>query len=320
MDQSGWLALLPGNLSTAALFTVALVALAVFFVGVAVTFWLANRYDPVRRRLSSVTEPATAGGGRLQRLLGEVGRLGTLATPKGDAETGKIRFRLLQAGFTKSRAVAYYYAACTITFIAAPVAVLVISFYVFSLPLATTLAMVVMAVAAGYVAPSFTLDWLIRRRQKELRASLPDVLDLLVVCTEAGLGLGAAMQRVAREMSVSHPTLAAELTQVNAEMLAGVDKVEALHNLAERTGMDDIRGLVSILAQSMRFGTSIAGSLRMYAEEFRDRRMQLAQEMAAKLPVKIIFPLVLCFMPGFFIVALGPSVVGFVNMMSMIKK
>jgi tight adherence protein C len=153
------------------------------------------------------------------------------------------------------------------------------------------------------------LDKLVARRMKKLRDGFPDALDLLVVCVESGLGLTQALQRVADELVVSHPELALELAVVNAEIRAGVDRVGALKNLADRTGLDDIKGLVSLLVQTLKFGTGVADSLRVYSEEFRDKRMQRAEEQAAKMGTKMIFPLVLFLFPGFFIVAVGPAVI-----------
>jgi tight adherence protein C len=165
------------------------------------------------------------------------------------------------------------------------------------------------AAGAGMLLPNSVLDRLVTRRMRKLRNAFPDALDLLVVCVESGLGLSAAIQRVADEIGVSHPDLAKELALVNAEIRAGVDRNAALRNLADRTGLDDIRGLVSLLIQTMRFGTSVADALRVYSEEFRDKRMQKAEEEAAKIGTKLIFPLVFCLFPSFFTVAIGPSVI-----------
>jgi tight adherence protein C len=150
-------------------------------------------------------------------------------------------------------------------------------------------------------------------RIKKLRDGFPDALDLLVVCVESGLGLTAAIQRVADELGVSHEELAMELSLVSAETRAGMERSKALRNLAERSGLDDIRGLVSMLIQAMRFGTSIADTLRVYSEEFRDRRMQKAEEQAAKIGTKLLFPLVFCLFPSFFLVAIGPAILRFIT-------
>jgi tight adherence protein C len=149
----------------------------------------------------------------------------------------------------------------------------------------------------------------VKARHKLLRDGFPDALDLLNVCVESGLGLAQALQRVADELDVSHPELASEIAQVTAQMRAGVDRETALRGLATRTGLDDVRGLVSLLAQTLRFGTGISDALRVYSDEFRDKRMQRAEEAAAKIGTKLIFPLVLCLFPSFFVVAIGPAMI-----------
>jgi len=160
----------------------------------------------------------------------------------------------------------------------------------------------------GVRLPDYGLSYMRERRIKRLRNGLPDALDLLVVCVESGLGLTPAIERVSRELEFSHTELAQELALVNAEMRAGVERPVALRNLAARSGVDDINGLVGLLVQTIRFGTSVAEALRVYSEEFRDKRMQKAEEQAAKIGTKMIFPLVLCLFPSFFIVAVGPAV------------
>jgi tight adherence protein C len=159
----------------------------------------------------------------------------------------------------------------------------------------------------GFLAPSMWLDRRAQARQRQLRIGFPDALDLLVVCVEAGLGLAPALQRVADDLMISYPELGTELALVNAEIRAGVERTQALKNLAERTGLEDIRGLVALLVQTMRFGTGIADALRVYSEEFRDKRMQAAEEVAAKMGTKMIFPLVACLFPSFFLIAIGPA-------------
>ena len=172
-------------------------------------------------------------------------------------------------------------------------------------------ACVFFAVAASFprhAAAGIWLDRAVAKRHKLLRDGFPDALDLLTVCVESGLGLPQALQRVADELEVSHPELAVELGNVTAQMRAGVDRETALRGLATRTGLDDVRGLVSLLAQTLRFGTGIAEALRVYSEDFRDKRMQRAEEAAAKIGTKLIFPLVVCLFPAFFVVAIGPAV------------
>jgi tight adherence protein C len=160
------------------------------------------------------------------------------------------------------------------------------------------------------------LDHQVAARQRAIRTGFPDALDLLVVCVESGLGMAPALQRVADELSVSHPALGEELALVNAEIRAGVERGVALKNLSDRTGLDDIRGLTALLVQTMRFGTSVAEALRVYSEEFRDKRTQAAEEQAAKIGTKMIFPLVLFLFPSFFLVAIGPAVIGLIDVFS----
>jgi tight adherence protein C len=158
------------------------------------------------------------------------------------------------------------------------------------------------------LAPNRWLELRVARRQKRLRDGFPESLDMLVICVEAGLGLTSAIARVAEELKFSQPDLASELAIVNAEMRAGVDREVALDNLNARTGLSEIRGLVSLLQQTLRFGTGIADSLRVYAAEFRDQRMQAAEERAGKIGTKLIFPLIFCEFPAFFVIAIGPAV------------
>jgi tight adherence protein C len=160
------------------------------------------------------------------------------------------------------------------------------------------------------IIPSKLLERKALKHQDILRKGFPDALDLLVVSVEAGLGFNAALDRVSRELYISHPRLAHELSIVNDEIRAGVERPQALRNLYLRTGLEDIQGLVTLIAQSLRFGTSIAESLRVYSEEYRDQRMQKAEEQAALIGTKLIFPLVLCIFPSFFIVMIGPAILG----------
>ena len=164
------------------------------------------------------------------------------------------------------------------------------------------------AVLAGYMAPAMYLNSAIRRRQRAVNRGIPDTLDLLVVCVESGLGLDQAIIQVAKELHAAHPEICEELGVVNLEMRAGKSRSDALHNLAQRTGVEDLRKLVAVLIQTDRFGTSVAQSLRGHAEYMRTMARQRAEEKAAKLPVKMIFPIFFCVLPSLFVVTLGPVV------------
>jgi tight adherence protein C len=162
---------------------------------------------------------------------------------------------------------------------------------------------------AGYLLPDFYLTWKVRRRQHRLRRALPDALDLLVICVEAGLGLDQALLKVAQELRITHRELSDEFQLVNLEMRVGKTRIEALHELGRRTGLDDIKSLVAMLVQTERFGTSIAQSLRVYSDDMRIRRRQRAEEMSAKTTVKMVPPLVFFIFPALMVVILGPAII-----------
>ena len=163
------------------------------------------------------------------------------------------------------------------------------------------------AAAAGWLAPVVYLRVRQARRREEIMLSLPDALDLMVICVEAGLGLNAAIVNVGKEVRLSSKTLSDELRMVSYEMRAGIGRVEALRNLAIRTGVDEVRAFVAVLVQSDRFGTSIAQALRTHALSLRTRRRQRAEEAARKTPVKMVFPLVFCIFPELLLVILAPG-------------
>jgi len=169
---------------------------------------------------------------------------------------------------------------------------------------------IVIPIAAGFggwFGPSFFLDWLVQRRQERLRFGLPDALDLMVVCVEAGLGLDQAMQHVARELRDVHPDIAEELNTVNLEIRGGKRRVDALRNLVERTAEPELRKLVAVLIQTDRFGTSVADSLRTHSDFMRVRRRQEAEERAGKVGVKLVFPIFFLILPSMLVVVAGPG-------------
>jgi tight adherence protein C len=165
------------------------------------------------------------------------------------------------------------------------------------------------------VLPGMVLARLAKRRQHRIRLSLPDALDLLVVSVEAGLGLDQAIQRVGDELALAHPELAEELRLINLELRAGKARPEALHNLASRTGVEDLASLVAVLVQTDKFGTSVAQSLRVHSDVLRTKRRQRAEEAAAKTGVKMVFPLVICIFPAIWVVTLGPAAIRFVQVL-----
>jgi tight adherence protein C len=275
--------------------------------------------NPVRRRLRALRQSdegmSVASGGAVRP---GAQRMWSVFEPKKEAEREGLRLRLVQAGFRSATALGLVYAMKLVCALVLPVLALS------ALSLSSRVHMPMLGwVAAGLVAAfigSLLPDlFLIRRfenRKVQLMEGLPDALDLLVTCTEAGLGLNAALERVVQQMPGSHPELAQELGMVNAEVRAGIDRNTALKNLGDRTGLDEIHGLVSLITHSTRLGTGIAATLRIYAEDFRDRRMQRAEELAATVGTKLIFPLVLCMFPSFFVVAVGPAILAVMKVMS----
>ncbi len=170
-----------------------------------------------------------------------------------------------------------------------------------------------MAAVAGFSLPEIWLSSRVRRRQRLIPRALPDAMDLLVVCVEAGLGIDQAIQRVAREIHRPSPELSEELDLINWEMRVGKSRVEALRSLGERTGVDEVRGLSAMLIQTDRFGTELGRSMRIHSENLRARRRQRAEEMAAKMSIKMVPALVFFIFPALFVVLLGPAVIGLVR-------
>jgi tight adherence protein C len=166
-----------------------------------------------------------------------------------------------------------------------------------------------LAAVLGYLLPELWLVWRVHVRQHRLRLALPDGLDLLVICVESGLGLDQSLMRVAEELHITHPELSHELHLVNLEMRVGKTRLDALRDLARRTGLEDIKALVAMLVQTERFGTSVAQSLRIHSDDLRVRRRQRAEEMSAKTTVKMVPPLVFFIFPALLVVILGPAVI-----------
>lgn len=285
----------------------------VFLFALGVSFLVLASMDPVRRRLSALADGSESHGEFATNLLKMLEPINRFLLPKAGTERGKMEQRLMYAGLKSANALPLFYAIKTGLALLFLLAVVTSSAWLPQWSVKKLVFFAMFAAFVGLMLPNYVLDHLVERRQKRLRDAFPDALDLLVVCVEAGLGLTAAIQRVAEELRFSHPELGAEFAQVTAEMRAGVEREVALKALSSRTGLEDIRGLVSLLIQTLKFGTSIGETLRVYAEEFRDKRMQRAEELAAKIGTKLVFPLVLCLFPSFFVVAVGPAVVRIVD-------
>jgi tight adherence protein C len=243
-----------------------------------------------------------------ERMAATFKRMGRVA-PQSPSEMGKLQRRLVAAGYRNKEAL--------IVFLGIRVACAAVLFAGLATPLFVrpNIALAFGGAGLGYLLPNIVLARLEKRRQHRIRLSLPDALDLLVVSVEAGLGLDQAMQRVGEELVFAHPELCEELRLINFELRAGKARSEALHNLGERTGVDDVQSLVAMLVQTDKFGTSIAKSLRVHSDTLRTKRRQRAEEAAAKTGVKMVFPLVLCIFPAIWVVTLGPAAIKIVQVL-----
>lgn len=287
-----------------------LVGIAVFGLTYAISLIAVGFSDPFKRRMSriSVDEPKKRSTARTELLEKALEPLSGYVLPDKEWERTSVTRQLVHAGYRSKNAPVIYFTARLLLLVLLPAVAYLISRWMPTWSSMQVIMFILASAFVGFIVPGIVLGKLVAKRQRALRVGFPDALDLLVVCVESGLGLAPAIQRVARELEVSHPALAEELELVSVETRAGVERAEALKNFAERTGLDDIRGLVALLVQTMRFGTSVADALRVYSEEFRDKRMQAAEEIAAKIGTKMIFPLVTCLFPSFFLVAVGPAV------------
>ncbi|MET0166761.1 MAG: type II secretion system F family protein [Vicinamibacterales bacterium] len=263
----------------------------------------------IRRRLGEVSgKPVRSGSENIDRVVDTLKRIGN-AVPKSPSEMSKLQLRLVHAGFRRQDAIILFLgirAGCALAVFAVMAAPFLFR---------ATIPMALGGAGFGYLLPGVVLARMAKRRQHRIRLATPDALDLLVVSVEAGLGLDQALQRVGDELTTVHPALSEDLRMINLELRAGKPRSEALHNLAARTGVDDLTSLVAILVQTDKFGTSVAQALRVYSDVLRTKRRQRAEEAAAKTAVKMVFPLVICIFPAIWIVTLGPAAIKFVQVL-----
>ena len=245
---------------------------------------------------------------RLQALIALFKRIGE-KVPRSPKELGPLRLRLVQAGFRRDEAITIFFG------IRVMFALVLFMFFSTSIVARPNMTMALAGLGAGYVLPGMALARMAKRRAHKIRLSLADALDLLVVSVEAGLGLDQAMSRVASELQFAYPQLSEELKLINLELRAGKPRAEALRNLADRTGVDDLSSLVTMLIQTDKFGTSVAQSLRVYSDTLRTKRRQRAEEAAAKTGVKMVFPLVFCIFPAIWVVTIGPAAIRFMTVL-----
>jgi tight adherence protein C len=250
-----------------------------------------------------------------QKVAAVVDILSKLSLPEEGWQNSGVQLKFLQAGILNKNAPQYYFAIKTLLTLVLP-AVLALFLYFTHSPFFRAMVMVLISAASGYYLPEMLLQFITRKRIERMRDSLPDMIDLMVICTESGMSINAAIARISREMARSNPDLAQEFYLSALEMRAGATRIEALRNLALRSRLEDLGDLVSMLVQADNFGTSLAESLRIQSDMMRSRRTQRAEELAAKIPVKMLLPLILFIFPTLMMVLLGPAVIQMIQVFS----
>ena len=291
--------------------SLAIFAFFVIFLLIASGGLLLFHREAVGRRLSGVLSRPDQPGSVIRRLhaassssIGAIVEPMQRLLPKSPSEVSVVQQRLIRAGYRKDAAVNVFYGAKVVTPVLMAVLATLTGLYSYG-----PFFIYAVALGLGYLAPDFWLGNRIKSRQLNIRLALTDVLDLMVVCIEAGLSMDQAALRTSEELSLSHPAICDELAVVILEQRAGRPRSEAWKNFAARVDVQSVTALVTILVQAEQFGTSIARTLRVHSETLRIKRRQHVEELAAKTTVKLVFPLVLFIFPSFFVVALGPAMI-----------
>jgi tight adherence protein C len=300
-----------------------LLVFAGFVLGVwSILSMISQRNSRAQERLARLSRPASLASieepqlkaERIQGIVQAAKALSKPLMPQSELEQSQLKVRLANAGFRSDSA--------PVVYLGLRIALLLLMFLVSAVIFIpryglafTGLKWVVGLTAFGYYLPAVGLWWLRKKRQEAIFLSLPDALDLMVVCVESGLGLDAAMRKVCEEMKDHAKVIAEELSLANFQLQMGRSRREVLHDLGVRTGVDDVRSLAAILIQADRFGSSVAQALRVQSDSMRTRRKQLAEEKAAKTAVQLIFPLVLFIFPGIFVVLVGPAAISIMTTM-----
>ncbi len=292
---------------------------AVIFIVMAMTYAFSAGAVPITERLGHLWRlPGHEAPGLKESrrklsdwILGRIDRI-LHSTSDQTTETDQI---LVQAGLRRSEAAAAFRGAKVILIVLLEGLILVTGIYKNN-----PIILILVAAGIGYILPDMWLKRMAKARQQRLRLALPDALDLLVICVEAGLGLDQALLYVGQELRIAHPDLCEEFDLVNAEMHVGKTRLDALRSLATRTGVDDLQALVATLVQTDRFGTSVAHSLRIHSDDLRTKRRQRAEEMAAKTTIKMVVPLVFFIFPALFVVILGPAVITMIHTLGQLRR
>lgn len=281
---------------------------ALFFAFSAKEINIAARLSRFGGAAATVPEDTRFADRQKERVRDSLASVGKLLPPPSPKQANRTQLMMIRAGYRSAEAIM----AMRGFKLLFPIVLLAIVFFTgiyhvneFMIPL--------VALALGYLVPDMLLNWRVRVRQHKLRRALPDALDLMVICVEAGLGLDQALMKVSQDMRIAHHELSEELQLVNLEMRVGKTRIDALRELSRRTGLDDLKSLVAMLIQTERFGTSIAQSLRVFSDDMRVKRRQRAEEMSAKTTVKMVPPLVFFIFPALMVVILGPAVLMLMN-------
>jgi tight adherence protein C len=300
----------------------------IVFAGFVFAVWgilsmLSQRNSRAQERLARMSRPASLAEinlqtdkkeDRLQGIMDTAKAFSRPLMPQTELEQSALKVTLANAGFRSDSAISVYLGLRFASFVLFSLTSAAIFIPKYGLTFGG-LKWVIILTGIGFYLPQVILWWLKRKRQLAIFLSLPDALDLLVVCVESGLGLDAAMRKVCDEMKVHAKVIAEELALCNFQMQVGRPRREVLHDLGVRTGVDDVRSLAAILIQADRFGSSIAQALRVQSDSMRTRRRQIAEEKAAKTAVQLIFPLVLFIFPGIFVVLVGPAAISIMQTM-----
>jgi tight adherence protein C len=306
-----------------------IVALITFFavvLGSSAVFFYFNSREALqtwRRRAdgtSAAVESEATPAGMAEQLMAQLRALlewfARMNQPSNVEEVRATRRLLINAGYRSGKAPVFFVGAKLLLAIVVVCLLAIIPAKVLGFPSAAKLTFFyVLAAACGYYAPGLWLRRAIAARKDALQRAIPDALDLMVVCVEAGLGLDQAIGRVGEEVKRAHPELSDELNMLTLELRTGVSRQEALRNLAHRTDLEEVRNLVALLVQTDRFGTSIGQALRVHADSMRTTRRLRAEELAAKLPVKLLIPLIFFIFPSMFMVVIGPACIKMIRVL-----
>jgi tight adherence protein C len=255
------------------------------------------------------TETSPRGPGIQTRVVKTLSALGHLIKPKNSEDLSHHRKMFLKAGYRSENSPIVFFGVKVFLAILLPFLIFLVKLsFMRTLPSFTVMVVAIFLALIGFYAPNLWLRLKVDTRKEKILLGLPDALDLMVVCAEAGVGLDSAIQRVGEEMKITNKPLSEEFRLLNLELRAGKLRRDALKNLSLRTDLDDVRSLVTLLVQTERFGTSIAQALRVHSDSMRVKRFQRAEEIAAKLPVKLLFPLIFFIFPSLFVAILGPAI------------